>query len=335
MQRLFLPLFLTLVGMTSHCTAATFTTDFERETQRPVIHITGEITQSDGDQFSVIAHRYQNALVSFNSRGGSLLSGIQIGTVIRLRAFSTLVRGGNLCASACAYAWLAGVQRYAEGTSKIGFHSAYVIERGIAKETGVGNALLGSYLARIALTDDAIIYFTSAQPEEMNWLNSSVAQKLKLSIQDYSTQSIPQRDLVQAASNSQNSLDSAAKSFIRKLFSFWSADNDSAVSFLMTSLSHTVDFYGKPISKESIIKEKMTALKRWPIRVYAERPSSLKVSCIQQTKICTISGVLDWDARNPEKGRSSVGVAEFEYRLDMTNSDPKIISESSTVIERR
>jgi len=117
--------------------AATFSIDHERETQRPVIHINGEITQSDGDQFSVIAHRYQNALVSFNSRGGSLLSGIQIGTIIRLRAFSTLVLGGNLCASACAYAWLAGVQRYSESGSKIGFHSAYVIERGIAKETGV------------------------------------------------------------------------------------------------------------------------------------------------------------------------------------------------------
>lgn len=319
--------------------AATFNVDFDRGTQRPQISINGELTPEDGDRFSTIAHRYQEAIVSLNSPGGSLLSGIQIGTVIRLRAFNTVVKNNSMCASACAYAWLAGVQRYAEANSKIGFHAAYIVDRGIAKETGVGNALLGSYLARIGLTDEAIAYFTSAQPDEINWLNGSVAKRIRLNVYDYaSIQRSPPPQGGQVASQSQTSntnLEQASRNFINKLLAHWSTDNDVALTFLSEALAPQVNFYGKITDKSAIVKEKTTAMKRWPMRVYVERPSSISIVCSKSNLTCTVSGVLDWDARNPEKNRVSAGVAQFEYQLDFSTGSAKIIAENSTVLERK
>lgn len=320
--------------------AATFNVDFDRGTQRPQISINGELTPEDGDRFSTIAHRYQEAIVSLNSPGGSLLSGIQIGTVIRLRAFNTVVKNNSMCASACAYAWLAGVQRYAEANSKIGFHAAYIIERGMAKETGVGNALLGSYLARIGLTDEAIAYFTSAQPDEINWLNGGVAKRIRLNVYDYaSLQRSPSFSATPTPpatpSPTSGNLELASRNFVNKLFAHWSTDNDIALVFLSESLSPQVNFFGKTTEKASILKEKAAAIKRWPMRVYVERPSSISTFCNKTNLTCTISGVFDWDARNPEKNRVSAGVAQFEYQLDFSTGSAKIIAENSTVLERK
>jgi len=333
-------LVLSILLFASIANAASIYVDFNRETQRTQINLSGEMTSEDGDRFSTVAHQYQEAIVNLNSPGGSLLSGIQIGTIIRLRAFSTVVKGNSVCASACAYAWLAGVQRYAENSSKIGFHAAYVVERGAPRETGVGNALLGSYLARIGLTDDAIAYFTSAQPDEINWLNGSVAKRIRLNVYDYSSirQAIvptPAPSQTTPRSAQTTDLELASRHFVKNLLAYWSADNDAALKFLTLALSDQVNFYGKTTDKAAIVKEKMNAIKRWPVRVYVERPSTLVTNCNSSTKICAISGVLDWDARSPEKNRISIGVAQFEYQLDFSNGSPKIIAENSNVLERK
>src|SRR4051812_16712964 len=73
-----------------------------------VITIQGEIASEDANQFKEIASRFQEALVVFESPGGSLIAGIEIGTAIRLRNFGTAVLDRKQCASACAIAWLGG-----------------------------------------------------------------------------------------------------------------------------------------------------------------------------------------------------------------------------------
>src|SRR3954454_2276463 len=67
-----------------------------------VITIQGEIASEDANQFKEIASRFQEALVVFESPGGSLIAGIEIGTAIRLRNFGTAVLDRKQCASACA-----------------------------------------------------------------------------------------------------------------------------------------------------------------------------------------------------------------------------------------
>src|SRR5262245_3085287 len=66
--------------------------------------------------------------------------------------------------------------------SFIGFHAAYVERGGRATESGVGNALLGSYLTQIGLSESAVVYLTKAAPTEMTWLNSRDAKQIGIDV---------------------------------------------------------------------------------------------------------------------------------------------------------
>src|SRR5260370_28074085 len=59
------------------------------------------------------------------SHGGSLVTGLRIGEAIRRKGFSTIVPDGRRCASACAFAWLGGIERSIGTDARLGFHAAY------------------------------------------------------------------------------------------------------------------------------------------------------------------------------------------------------------------
>ena len=173
--------------LSNFATAATIFVTASPEFQLPVISITGTIEATDGDGFSVIASQYPQALVKLNSPGGNLLGGLQIGKIIRHRNFSTAVIGDSMCASICAVMWLAGTSRYTDSTAKIGFHAAASVKNGVAQESGAPNAVLGSFLGSLGLSDKAIAYLTSSAPNSMTWLTPAKADELGLNVKDIAT----------------------------------------------------------------------------------------------------------------------------------------------------
>ncbi len=74
--------------------------------------------------------------IALTSPGGSLVGGMQLGQWIRERGFNTIVgstdHSGSSCLSACAYAFLGGVQRLLPPNSRYGLHQF----RGVEKEIG-------------------------------------------------------------------------------------------------------------------------------------------------------------------------------------------------------
>jgi hypothetical protein len=142
-----------------------------------MITLSGVIENSDGEQFRAAVATYPKAIVAFESPGGSLIAGIEIGTQIRLRNYMTLVPTGVQCASACALAWLGGTKRLMGTGALIGFHAASVDENGQAIETGAGNALLGAYLNKLGLPDRAVLFVTQAHPNEITWLTMADAKR--------------------------------------------------------------------------------------------------------------------------------------------------------------
>lgn len=140
-----------------------------------LIYIQGEIESVDSDKFRRVVSKTTHGNILLESPGGDLLAGLQIGEQIRSRGFSTGVAPEMACASACALAWLAGSTRYMAPSALIGFHAAYIETNGEAQESGVANALVGAYLTELGLGMDAIIFATSAGPDEMNWLNAAQA----------------------------------------------------------------------------------------------------------------------------------------------------------------
>jgi len=146
------------------------------------IIVAGELNQSDEKKFNLIAQRYTKGAVLFVSPGGNLVAGIEIGRIIRLCNFATGVAPKTRCASACALAWLGGTQRFLSSTSLIGFHAASVVDKSGATESGLGNAIVGSYLTTLGLPLSAVIYIAKSPPDEITWLNVSDAKQVGIDV---------------------------------------------------------------------------------------------------------------------------------------------------------
>ena len=90
------------------CLAAEFSKSASRNDGPDIILVDGQLSIGDEKQFISAALNSENAIVVFQSPGGNLFAGIEIGKAIRLKGFSTFVPDGVQCASACALAWLGG-----------------------------------------------------------------------------------------------------------------------------------------------------------------------------------------------------------------------------------
>jgi hypothetical protein len=174
-MRLLISIALILLA-TARALAATITLAPQTPDRPNVITVEGPLVSVDGDQFAAKAASLRSAIVAFSSDGGSLVAGVRIGEAIRRKGFSTFVPDGRRCASACALAWLGGEERFIGADARIGFHAGYDMAAGT--ETGVGNAAVGAYLAKIGLPYEAVVFITQAASNEITWLNmSDVAQR--------------------------------------------------------------------------------------------------------------------------------------------------------------
>jgi hypothetical protein len=145
-----------------------------------LVTVSGTFDLNDKDVFLRKIGSLSSAIVAFDSEGGSLVAGLQIGEIIRLKNFTTVVLDQTRCASSCALAWLGGTKRFMGMTAKIGFHAAYNGET--RQVTGPGNALVGAYLNRIGLPSAAVIYITTASPDSITWLSKSDAEKMGIDV---------------------------------------------------------------------------------------------------------------------------------------------------------
>jgi hypothetical protein len=125
-------------GMPLSVRAAEFVKSPSSNGEPDIILVVGKLVPGDEKQFINIALNSGNAIVVFESRGGSLLAGIEIGKTIRLKGFATFVPDTVQCASACALAWLGGRIRFMSNSARVGFHAAYVDDGGQAAVSSAG-----------------------------------------------------------------------------------------------------------------------------------------------------------------------------------------------------
>ena len=114
--------------------------------------------------------------VTLESPGGIVKDALEIGAEIRIRNYATMVSADAGCYSACALIWVAGARRYMDPTSKIGFHAVYREEAGELRESGMGNAEVGSFMTHLGLRVKAIRYFTFAGPKDFLLLSPDMAR---------------------------------------------------------------------------------------------------------------------------------------------------------------
>lgn len=111
----------------------------------------------------------------------------------------------------------------------------------------------------------------------------------------------------------------------------WSADPIPDPNWLSSIYAQEVEYYGKRVSRQSVVAEKQAFAAKWPQRVYSVEPGSMIARC--DVTACIVTGVVHFTARNAER-RSSHGVATFAYTLAPAGDSFLIAGESGRVLQR-
>ena len=318
----------------SSARAANIVVDNSRAGKPPIVSITGEIELRDGEQFSSLVAGLQNAIVALESPGGNMLGSIQIGVTIRDKKFTTVVPDQVICASGCALIWLAGVKRYVWTTAKIGFHRAF--DPVTMGESGVGNATIARYLARLGLSNEAIAYMTSASPSDMRWLHSDDARRLGIAADELGNirTDVPKSSL---ARDSGSQTKSEAMRFVMQFFDQWSVfSGPELISVLAAEYSDTVEYFGVRKSSREVLAAKQTSLRWWPIQDYELHQETMTADCMASKSECVVTGIVNWHYESPERSKSVTGDSRFS--LHLRKASPTrfvIVREDATILSNR
>ena len=125
-----------------------------------------------------------------SSLGGNVQAALALGETVRREGIGTDVPARGVCASACGLVWLAGAPRAMGQDAHVGLHAAYLRRNGVSVETGAANALIGAYLGRLGLDDRAIVYLTSAAPDEMTWILPADRQRYGIAYESASAPTV-------------------------------------------------------------------------------------------------------------------------------------------------
>ena len=180
------------------------------------IQATGDITAETPKQFEafITGRQYLPGVVRLNSTGGSLVGGVALGETFRAHSMSTQVGSSEfhadlvsmsgkenafteapgLCASACAYAFLGGVERELDPDAKLGFHRFYLNSGSIGSSTKMFTgrdldddqkivAALAFYMVRMGVDARLIILASQAGPNEIKWLSADEASEYHVTYQ--------------------------------------------------------------------------------------------------------------------------------------------------------
>jgi len=161
------------------------------------VYAEGEIGEGSAEQFAAFVKRegIDNARVFFNSPGGSLIGGIKLGRVIRAFGFDTEIgvyspdydpnaNGQSICASACAYSFAGGVNRFLDSSSgRLGLHQFYGdTAKDVSGEMAQQiSGLLVTYLDQMGVDAKAFAISTTANRDGMVWLSPDDARALRFS----------------------------------------------------------------------------------------------------------------------------------------------------------
>jgi hypothetical protein len=89
-------------------------------------------------------------------------------------------------------------------------------------------------------------------------------------------------------------------------------------------------YYGKPMSRPQVLRDKLRYIAVWPERRYRIVPGTVSASCDHQRTMCRVSGIMQWDRRS-RTGARSVGSAKLSLTLSRA-SGGKIVQESASIL---
>lgn len=124
--------------------------------------------------------------------------------------------------------------------------------------------------------------------------------------------------------------DAWANAFVQLNQQSWSSPNTSALEFVELVYGNRTEYFGSTYTKAQVMRDKTNFANRWDFRSYAIRQDDLNIQCGRD--VCSVAGVNDYHTYSSSLQRTSSGVAEFSFDLDL---DTLTISrENSSVLQR-
>lgn len=298
-------------------------------TAQSVVQFAGDMTVDDILKFKQISKSLPpQTIVRFDSPGGSLKAGIEIGKTIAASGFATSV--SDTCASSCALAWLAGAPRILSSSARVGFHLAYKSSVD-QSESGAGNALVGSYVSGLGFGENVVRYITSAAPDDMQWLSPRDADLLGIDIVISDRRAAP--SLTRRSSPRESEAEDptiAAAELIRSIIMVTAHSDTKALEMVRSLYADRVLYFGEMKSKKDVYADKVNYLRRWPYRTVSLREDTISASC--RFSRCEVTGTYDWGVGNG-KGRRKRGSANFVYEFEVSDTI-EITVEGGEVLSR-
>lgn len=109
----------------------------------------------------------------------------------------------------------------------------------------------------------------------------------------------------------------------------WSSEQGISRSAMNRYYADHVIYYGKPMSRDEVFRDKVRYVAAWPERHYSVVPGSLSVTCTSDTSICRTRGLMRWDRRST-RGTRSTGTALLTLTASR-QSGGKIVRESAVI----
>lgn len=172
----------------------------------PYVLAEGAITAATPDRFrellQLLQARGQAARLQFNSRGGNLQAGLQLGRQIREAGLDTYLGGpyveqsrlgdpprvlvqAPVCFSACAYALLGGVSRTVADGGYYGLHQFFGAEGEVGdSRTQVMMATLAAYLDEMGVERRFLDLAATTSPDRVTRLSPGVAREMNVDNQE-------------------------------------------------------------------------------------------------------------------------------------------------------
>jgi hypothetical protein len=288
--------------------------------------------------FSREVARNEVTAVGFDSPGGSVAKAMELGRLIRSLGLSTLQPRGLECASACALAFMGGVQRVAQpgaiGVHRSSFADDAFSSPGEAIEHVQGaTAKVVGYMVEMGI-DAALLEVSLAySKDDVRYLSLSEMERYRIVSSDRAA--APPAAPVPAkppAAKAGANLEANVTTFVGAVINAHTWNEHAALQKLTAAYAGEVHYYGKVSQLGDVLKDKRAYFDRWPERLYAVRPQSVRVQC--NDYLCIVSGIYDWSVRSVPRNRQASGSATFRYIVDI-RIGMQIVGETSEVIGRQ
>ena len=161
--------------------------------ERWTIYLNGQIDEGAAERFreELARREIPSASVYLNSRGGVLGQGMELGTLLRERGYSTYVgsqndRGSNPlpgdCYSACVFAFIGGTYRFYTSRSRIGVHrfSAMSPADSDADSAQIVSAAIVNYIRKMEVDVGLFDRMARAAKEEILVLTEADLERLRV-----------------------------------------------------------------------------------------------------------------------------------------------------------